>query len=278
MKNKYLILLLLLFSACVKEPKFEKVNNFEIKNYNSGIIEALMNISIRNENAVGLKVDTFDYKLIYSETEIAKGVSTESFDLKANDISAVKLNIDVNVTSLKPFFSDFLNRDSVQLYVKLRGRASKIKLPFFYSFTTYINSKQLFDKLIPTESLKNIFSITGIKVKSVTMAHTNIETSILFHNPFPLDYTIKALQFDVLDASNTENKVAEIQQNIQKSVKADDNAQLVVDFSVNNGNMASSVFSQIFGEQHKPNYLFSGKVKIAFKTMEFEVPVNYKFE
>ena len=250
MKSKCKLILfffLISLSGCVKQPELKKINSFAIVGNSDTSIFVNSNISISNDNSFDILFDTISYIVFYKENDVAKGSSPIQFTLSSKSVSALNTKSEILLKNISPFFSDFSTLDSIELKVKIKGKASKLKLPFMTSFNVWIKNKDILNQFLNTDFLSKTFRIQSVNI--------NIYA----------------------DEEKTD-LVATIDENINKLININQSTVLPIDFTINNLSAVSSVLSNLFSGNISPTYFLHGNITLNINSSEFILPINYKIE
>jgi len=272
MKNLLLVFFAILFAGCSQEPYFEKINSFELHSTNDSSIVFVANFNVFNPNNFDIMLNEFEYSVIYDTCIIAIGFSNENNILSSNTSNPINTTINLEFEKLIPYIEEISNSDSIVLLVEFNANVTKFRKNISRTFTIVVNSADIVKNFISDDYFSQTYSIKSAQLKNVSMQTSTFEVLIEFTNPLPIDYQVKNITFDIFDDETKANLVGNSAKEFDLKIKKDSSLTIPIEITLNNINMAFSMFGKIMSGNF--SYFIEGEVELFISNNELKLPLK----
>lgn len=203
--HRYLLLIILLISGygctviqdlseSVQKPSVS-VEDVRISDFNFQRMELIYDIKIKNPNAVGVQLLSYDYQLDINENMIIQGDQAEKTTIESSGESVIQVPVSVSFTDIYNTITNIAGADSASY-------AFSSNLSFDLPVLGQTNLPVQKEGEIPLLKLPDV-RVSNLQVKSLNLDSANLNLKLQFDNPNGFGLKVNSLNYDLVINGDT---------------------------------------------------------------------------
>lgn len=259
----------------IRSPEFQKINTFEVKSFDNGIVKAEVNLGIFNSNWFSIKGKELEFKMLYKDRLIAIGSAPVSINLRKRSLSSVPIDLEVYPDSLQSDLKDILLKDSILVDVDITGKFTFLGVQANRVIPTWLKTDDLIEAMVLRAMSSDGLKLDSIKLINASIKSSTFSLSFDFKNALNLTIELKTMNFSIYSEKTKENKVAEAKFQVNKEIPYNTSENIQGDVKLDNLKSVLSSLSKVLSG--KLDYYLDGYALIALKGREIKIPIFQHF-
>jgi LEA14-like dessication related protein len=256
-----LLILLLTLSACqnilnvlqqtqIKRPEVS-VTKTEITGLSFTHLEMLFDLSVKNPNSVGIKLQGLDYKVLINDNSFLNGNQVQGIEIAAQAENAIQIPVTFKFTELYQGITSLMSQDTSVYHF---DGGLTFDLPVLGATRVPVSKKGI----IPLPKIPHI-RLEGIKLNSLNLTGAKLELKLNIDNPNAFDVLLNTLTYGL--TVNGLNWV-QGQTNSSLSLSGKKDQTVTIPLTLNLMQMGTSVYQLLMGGKNL-SYQLTGDLNVS---------------
>lgn len=226
------------------------VENIRVAGLSFDGLELLFDIGIENPNSLAVTMAGFNYEFYLNNQLFLNGVQDSTQSILARSKSQLEIPIALDFQKIYATYQSLKDKDSSVYKMQL---GLTFDLPVIGKTTIPLSK----EGGIPLLKLPKI-SVTGLKLKSLSLTSASLELETKLENPNSLNLILNQFQYNL--KINERNWLSGVKNQAQ-AIHSKTTQPLLIPFSINFLEIGQSVYQAIVNNETL-NYNFSGKINV----------------
>lgn len=235
--------------ANIQKPSVS-VENIRVAGLSFDGLELLFDIGIENPNSLAVTMAGFNYEFYLNNQLFLNGVQDSTQSILARSKSQLEIPIALDFQKIYATYQSLKDKDSSVYKMQL---GLTFDLPVIGKTTIPLSK----EGGIPLLKLPKI-SVTGLKLKSLSLTSASLELETKLENPNSLNLILNQFQYNL--KINERNWLSGVKNQAQ-AIHSKTTQPLLIPFSINFLEIGQSVYQAIVNNETL-NYNFSGKINV----------------
>ncbi len=256
-----------------KYPTLQRLNAVNFLALQANIITAELTTTINNHHLIPAHLVKMKANVFIDERFVGEAASDEQIQIKAHDTSQIQIKTKIDLKSFAELFAAMENQKEA-VVIKVDGRYTingYFKEIVIKAVTEQeIDLRQQLKTMINAQLSQSGVHIQSVESKQVSVSQSKMMAKVALRNPFPFDYTLKAVDLDLF-VGDQRHKIGNWSLQQVQQLQAKEEALIIGAININNFSILGRLDDILNTEQKGITARGYASVEIAGNIFKFPV-------